>query len=101
MRTKNPDIHSMDAVLDKLYGAVGTPERDEFRKEAAAYCVGQIISDARKHEGMTQTELAQKIGTDKTYISRIEHGTVEPGAGLFLRIIDALGMKVEIVRQVV
>ena len=43
----------MDAVLDKLYGAVGTPERDEFRKEAAAYCVGQIISDARKHEGMT------------------------------------------------
>ena len=50
---------------------------------------------------MTQTELAQKIGTDKTYISRIEHGTVEPGAGLFLRIIDALGMKVEIVRQVV
>ena len=85
----------------KLYGAVGTPERDEFRKEAAAYCVGQIISDARKHEGMTQTELAQKIGTDKTYISRIEHGTVEPGAGLFLRIIDALGMKVEIVRQVV
>ena len=54
MKANNPDVHSMDAVLDKLYGAVGTPERDEFRKEAAAYCVGQIISDARKHEGMTR-----------------------------------------------
>ena len=38
MKANNPDVHSMDAVLDKLYGAVGTPERDEFRKEAAAYC---------------------------------------------------------------
>ena len=65
MKANNPDVHSMDAVLDKLYGSVGTPERDEFRKEAAAYCVGQIISDARKHEGMTRH---RKIGTDKTYI---------------------------------
>ena len=41
----NPKIGSMDAVLDKLYGKVGSPEREEFRKEAYSYCVGQIISD--------------------------------------------------------
>ena len=50
----NPKIGSMDAVLDKLYGKVGSPEREEFRKEAYSYCVGQIISDARKQEKMTQ-----------------------------------------------
>ena len=61
----NPKIGSMDAVLDKLYGKVGSPEREEFRKEAYSYCVGQIISDARKQEKMTQSELAEKVGTNK------------------------------------
>lgn len=46
----NPDVGSMDAVLDKLYGKVGSPEREEFRKEAYSYCVGQLICDARKND---------------------------------------------------
>jgi len=97
----NPDVGSMDAVLDKLYGKVGTPEREEFRKEAYSYCVGQLISDARKQERMTQAELAEKIGTNKSYISRIEKGAIEPGVGLFFRIIDALGLKMEIVKPMI
>lgn len=42
------DISSFDAILDTKYGAVGTTERETFRKEATNYCVGQIILDARK-----------------------------------------------------
>lgn len=97
----NPDVGSMDAVLDKLYGKVGTPEREEFRKEAYSYCVGQLISDARKQERMTQAELAEKVGTNKSYISRIEKGAIEPGVRLFFRIIDALGLKMEIVKPMI
>lgn len=97
----NPDVGSMDAVLEKLYGKVGTPEREEFRKEAYSYCVGQLISDARKQERMTQAELAEKVGTNKSYISRIEKGAIEPGVGLFFRIIDALGLKMEIVKPMI
>ena len=97
----NPDVGSMDAVLDKLYGKVGTPEREEFRKEAYSYCGGQLISDARKQERMTQAELAEKVGTNKSYISRIEKGAIEPGVGLFFRIIDALGLKMEIVKPMI
>jgi len=97
----NPDVGSMDAVLDKLYGKVGTPEREEFRKEAYSYCVGQLISDARKQERMTQAELAEKVGTNKSYISTIEKGAIEPGVGLFFRIIDALGLKMEIVKPMI
>ena len=97
----NPDVGSMDAVLDKLYGKVGTPEREEFRKEAYSYCVGQLISDARKQERMTLAELAEKVGTNKSYISRIEKGAIEPGVGLFFRIIDALGLKMEIVKPMI
>lgn len=94
------DIGSFDAILDKKYGKIGTPERNEFHREAYAYCVGQMISDARKQEKMTQSELAEKVGTNKTYISRIEKGVIEPGVGLFFRIIDALGLKVEIVKPI-
>ena len=97
----NTDIHSLDAVLDEMYGKVGTPERDEFRKEAYMYCAGQMIHDARKQEKMTQNELAIKAGTTKSYISKIEKGCVEPGVGLFFRIVDALGLRVEIVKPVI
>ena len=95
------EIGSVDAILDRDYGKEGTPEREAFRKEAYAYCVGQVILDARKQEHMTQTDLAKKVGTDKTYISRIEKGVIEPGVGMFFRIIDALGLKVDIVRPIV
>lgn len=99
MQARN-DIGSFDAILDGKYGKIGTPERDEFHREAYAYCVGQMICDARKQEKMTQSELAERVGTNKSYISRIEKGLIEPGVGLFFRIIDALGLKIEIVKPV-
>ena len=93
MKARNENLTSIDAIM-------GTPEREEFRKEAYAYCMGQIICDARKKEKMTQSELAEKIGTNKSYISRIEKGIVDPGISTFCRIIDALGLKIEIVKPV-
>ena len=96
----NPNINSMDDVLDNLHGAVGTPERENFRKEAYAYCVGQLIHDTRKQEKMTQETLAKKVGADKSYISKIEKGVIEPGASMFYRIIEALGMRIEIVKPI-
>ncbi|MDL2252161.1 helix-turn-helix domain-containing protein [Odoribacter sp. OttesenSCG-928-J03] len=92
------DIYDVNEWLDEQYGEVGSPEREEFRREAYAYCMGQLIHDARKQEKMTQTELAQRIGTNKSYISKIEKGIVEPGISTFCRIIDALGLKMEIVK---
>ena len=94
------DIYDVDAWMDEQYGNVGSPERNEFRKEAYSYCVGQMILDARKQEKITQSELAERVGSSKSYISKIERGLIEPGAGLFLRIIDALGLRVDIVRPI-
>ncbi len=98
-QNQNPNLSSMDAVLDDLYGKVGTTQREEFRKEAYAFCVGQVILDARKQMKITQSELAEKVGVNKSYISRIERGSIEPGAGLFYRIIEALGFRIEICRE--
>lgn len=64
------------------------------------FYTSQILLDARKEAKMTQSELAKKVGTNKSYISKIENGLIEPGAGLFFRIIDALGLRVDIVKPI-
>ena len=99
MKARNENLTSIDAIMDAEFGKPGTPEREEFRKEAYAYCMGQIICDARKKEKMTQSELAEKIGTNKSYIFNA-FSIVDPGISTFCRIIDALGLKIEIVKPV-
>lgn len=100
MNTKERMIQSYDAVLDQKYGAVGTPERDAFRKEAYAYYLGQIIREARKEERITQSELGRRIGANKSYISRVENGLIDPTISTVYSIITALGLRIEIVKPV-
>lgn len=97
MQANNPDVHSFDEVMDSLYGAPGTEQRNQFRREAYAYCVGTIISDARRQAHVTQQELARRVGTTKSYISKVENGVITPSVGLFYRFINAIGMRVEVV----
>ncbi|MDR1119788.1 MAG: helix-turn-helix domain-containing protein [Dysgonamonadaceae bacterium] len=83
-------------MLNNLYGAEGSAEREIFKKEAYSFYTGQIIELARKEAKMTQTELAEKIGTTKSYISRIETGRTEPKVSTFYRMVSALGKSVEL-----
>ncbi len=99
MQKKTNNLIDIDEVMNSRFGAVGSESRNEFRKEAYDYCVGQMIYEARKHENITQSQLAERIGSNKSYISRIEKGQIEPGAGTFLRIIEALGLRFEIVKS--
>ena len=97
MQTNNNNLTSVDDIMDNLFGKVGTPEREQFRREAYAYCMGQEIHAIRKTERITQTELASRIGVNKSYISKIEKGIIEPGVSTFYRIANALGRSVELV----
>jgi hypothetical protein len=74
MKVKNENLVSVDAILDAKFGKVGTPEREEFRKEAYAYCMGQIIYDARKKEKITQSELAEMVGTTSLIFQESKKG---------------------------
>lgn len=100
MNTKENKIKSYDTILDKRYGAVGTPEREAFRKEAYAYYMGQVIREARREEKITQSELGKRIGANKSYISRVENGLIDPTISTIYSIITALGLRIEIVRPV-
>lgn len=100
METNNHQISDYSAVPERKYGKDGSVERAKFNEEAYAFYTCQILVEARKEAKMTQSELAKKVGTNKSYISKIEHGLIEPGVGLFLRIIDALGLKFDIVKPI-
>ncbi len=96
MRAKNNEIRSYSSVLDKKYGAPGTPSRLEAEQKAYAYYTGQLIEEARKEAHMTQEELANKIGSNKSYISKVETGKTEPKVSTFYRIVAALGFTVDL-----
>jgi transcriptional regulator with XRE-family HTH domain len=59
-----------------------------------------LIRQTRKEACITQQELAECIGITKSYVLRLENGRIEPSAGMFLRIIAALGLKFDIVEPV-
>jgi len=100
MTTGDNIIRDFDAVLDAEFGKVGTPEREAARAEAEAFYTGRMLRESRKEVRMTQGELAEKLNVTKSYISRIESGTITPSVTVFYRIIEALGMRVEIVKPV-
>lgn len=82
--------------LDAKYGKDGTPTREQFSKGAQAYYNGQLIEEARKNAHLTQEELANRVGSNKSYISRVENGKTEPKVSTFYRIAAALGLSVEL-----
>jgi DNA-binding XRE family transcriptional regulator len=96
MKTKNNKIKSYSAVLDKKYGEPGTESRIVAEQHAYAYFTGKLIEDARKRANLTQEELAERVGSNKSYISRVENGKTEPKVSTFYRIAGALGLSVDL-----
>lgn len=96
MKTNNHEIRDYSAVLEQKYGAHGSTERAAFDEEAYAFYTSQILLDARKNARLTQVELAERIGADKSYISRIERGETTPSVATFYRIVNALGLSIEL-----
>jgi ribosome-binding protein aMBF1 (putative translation factor) len=92
----NHQLVDYDAVLDAKFGKAGTPERLAAEERAFAFFAGQLIEDARKKAHITQAELADRIGSDKAYISRIESGKIEPKVSTFYRLVSALGMNIQL-----
>ena len=88
----NKNITPFDAHLDKNYGAKGTKSRDQFEEEFDSFKIGVLIQEARKRKQLTQQELADKVGTTKNYISRIENDASDIRLSTLLRIVrEGLG----------
>lgn len=85
-------ITSFDDHLDRQYGKIGTENRAKFQEEFETFKIGILIQEARKKQHLTQEQLAERVGTTKNYISRIENNASDIRLSTLMRIIrDGLG----------
>ena len=85
-------VQTFEELLNYKYGAKGTSQRDDFHARAKAYYICEMLKEERKKAKLTQTQLAEKCGTTKTYISRIENDASDIRLSTLIRIIrEGLG----------
>lgn len=86
-------LHTAGELLDEKYGEDGTESRTIFHEKSIAWYYGEILRDRRKELKITQQELAEKIGTARSYIARVEKGKTDIQISSFFRIARALGIE--------
>ncbi len=85
---KNKNITTFESHLDKQYGERGETRREQFEQDFEAFKLGVLIEQARRSLQMTQQELAEKSGTTKSYISRIENDASDIRLSTLMRIVQ-------------
>ncbi|HRC31818.1 MAG TPA: helix-turn-helix transcriptional regulator [Bacteroidia bacterium] len=97
---KNKAIKSaknFDEILDIQYGKIGVKKRDEFEERAQYFVISETLKDARLEAKLTQEQLAIKVGTKKSYISRLENGKCDIQLSTLYRIFEnGLGKKINL-----
>ncbi len=92
MKKMDSKLKSFTAHLDEQYGEKGAETREKYEEEFEAFKLGVMIQELRKEKGLTQEALAQKCGTTKNYISRIENNASDIRLSTLMRIIrEGLG----------
>lgn len=88
---------SFDELLDLKYGKIGSKQRDEYETKANLFVISEMLREARKEANLTQEQLAEKIGTKKSYISRIENGKSDIQISSLFRIFETgLGRQLQL-----
>lgn len=88
MKTKNNNITTLAKFKDEQYGKRGSAKREELEAGYEQFKLGAMIHDARLEKGMTQEQLAEKCGTTKSYISRIENNVKEVRISTLQKIVE-------------
>ena len=88
MKPKKNNIISLEQFKDKHYGKRGTVKRDKLEAGYENFKIGALIYEARREKGLSQEELAEIVGTTKSYISKIENNIKEVRISTLQRIVE-------------
>ncbi|GAB2789634.1 hypothetical protein GCM10027275_38260 [Rhabdobacter roseus] len=81
-------IKTFDELIDREHGKLGTDSRNHYEANAQLFIVSEMLKEARKEAKMTQQQLAEKAGTKKSYISRIENARGDIQLSTLIRIFE-------------
>jgi HTH-type transcriptional regulator / antitoxin HipB len=88
---------NFNEILNIQYGLIGTPKRDRFEEKAQYFVISEMLKASRAEANLTQEQLADKIGTKKSYISRIENGKCDIQLSTLYRIFEqGLGKRINL-----
>jgi HTH-type transcriptional regulator / antitoxin HipB len=88
---------NFDELLAIKYGKIGSEKRDNFEEKAQYFVISEMLKEARKEANMTQEQLANKVGTKKSYISRLENGKCDIQLSTLYRIFEfGLGKQIKL-----
>lgn len=94
--SRKPGFVNADTFLENEVGKIGSSERADFDAKARAWYYAEVLKERRKEIGMTQKELAERVGRDRTYIIRIEKGETDLQLSSFIRLATALGISLRL-----
>ncbi|GAB4028739.1 helix-turn-helix domain-containing protein [Spirosoma gilvum] len=87
MQTKSK-IKTLEEFKEEHYGKRGTSKRDKLEEGFEAFKLGALLQEARLKKGLTQEQLAERCGTNKAYISKIENNVKEVRLSTLQRIVE-------------
>ncbi len=85
---------SLDEIIDKHIGEIGTEKRDNFEEELRLDILGQTIRRIREDKHLTQAQLGEMIGVKKAQISKIENNLTDARLETILKVFRALNAKI-------
>ena len=88
MKRKTNNVKTLDQFVEEQYGKRGSKKRESFERGYESFKVGHLIQQARLKKGMTQEALAEKCGTNKGYISKIENDVKEVRISTLQKIVE-------------
>ena len=86
--TDYSNIRNFDELIEKEHGKIGTESRNEYEERAQMFIVSEMLKEARLEANLTQEQLADKAGTKKSYISKIENAKGNIQLSTLIRIFE-------------
>ena len=85
---KYKNITNFEQLIEVEYGKIGTESRNKYEENTQMFIISEMLKDARKEAKMTQEELAEKTGTKKSYISKLENAKGNIQLSTLIRIFE-------------
>ena len=84
----------MKTLKDLKAQLLANPEtRAEYDAQAPAFAAARELIAARARAGLTQSEVAQRMGTTQSAVARLEGGKVAPSIRSLQRYAQAIGCR--------
>ena len=90
-KMKQLNLTPIEDLIEEDFGKEGTPSR-----LCDTFIIGERLKEERLRAGLTQEQLASRIGTKKAYISRVENGHTDVQVSTLFKIFEGLGRRISI-----